>query len=127
MITLTADENAALDILSTLPAPPPYVVDELGRIDEAASDVPRRIALAEIAELKHKARCLSSAVADVVDAAARGATLREYSAREVFVIADAFESAGLDRALASEAVATRLRAVEIQTLMRADRAQHAAE
>jgi hypothetical protein len=123
---LTADERAALALLAAMPAAPPWVVDDRGIVDEAASDVPRRAALAEIAEIKHRARCLSNAVADVVEAESRGRTLTPYTQRQTIAVADALEAAGLGH-MTADAIVTRIRAVEIQTLLRADRAQHAAE
>lgn len=122
---LTADERHALALLAALPSVPSHVVNELGHIDEVASDAARSLALAETREIKHRARCLSSAVADVVEAEAHGRTLAPYTQRQTVVVADALEAAGLGH-MTAEAITTRIRAVQIQTLLRADRAQHEA-
>lgn len=126
MTTLSPDEQKAIDILISIPAAPPWVVDARGIVDEAASDVPRRAALAEIAELKERARRHSNAVVDAYEARARGVTLRAYTLDEIIAVTNALHAVDLGH-MVVDAVKTRLRAVEIQTWMRAVQAQHAAE
>ena len=125
MTTLCPEEQRAIDVLISIPAAPPFVVDARGIVDEAASDVPRRAALAEIAELKERARRHSNAVADAYEARVRGVTLRAYTLNEAIAVTTALHAVDLGH-MVVDAVKTRLRAVEIQAWMRAESTQHEA-
>lgn len=123
---LTLDEQAACEILISMPRAPE------GRVAECVDDyiaygrtlsAEDHEAIDARATAKRAARSLSSAVADAFAAEVEGRTLIEYSAREIFAITDAFASAGIAREQVGAVVTTRSRAIEIQALMRAGRAR----